>query len=199
MTSGKIFYMSKTYRLIPLIDLNIETQLQVLEIRNEEHIRKWLFTENLISVEDHFAWIEQLKNDKSQMCYIIINKEDQPLGAVNIKNIDKKNEIAELGFYKNQNINEKGLMTKSLSTAIDYSFDVLGLEKIYSEVFEGNTKSLAIHKRLLFLEEGFMRSHKIKGGRRIGVHLFGLLKDEWKINKEKINIRNDIHVEINNV
>jgi UDP-4-amino-4,6-dideoxy-N-acetyl-beta-L-altrosamine N-acetyltransferase len=191
--------MSKTYRLFQLIDLNKETQLQVLEIRNEEYIREWMFTGNKINSEEHFAWIEWLKNDKSQICLIIINEEDQPFGAVNIKNIDKKNEIAELGFYKSQNIIEKGLMTKSLSTAIDYSFKTLGLEKIYSEVFEGNTKSLAIHKRLLFTEEGFMRLHKVKGGKRIGVHLFGLLKDEWKNGENNINIRKDIIIEIKNV
>jgi ribosomal-protein-serine acetyltransferase len=199
MILRKIFYLSTTYRLIPLIDLNEETQLQVLEIRNEEYIREWMFTENKINVEDHFVWIERLKNDKSQICLIIINEEEQPFGAVNIKNIDKENKIAELGFYKSQKINEKGLMTKSLSTAIDYSFNTLGLDKIYSEVFEGNIKSLAIHKRLLFTEEGFLRLHKIKGGKRIGVHLFGLLKNEWKMDKEKINIRNDINVEIDNV
>ena len=191
--------MSKTYRLIPLIDLDKATQLQVLEIRNEEYIREWMFTENIINAEDHFAWIERLKTDKSQICLIIIDEKDQPFGAVNIKNIDKQNEIAELGFYKSQYIDEKGLMTNSLSTAIDFSFNVLRLEKIYSEVFEGNTKSLAIHKKLLFTEEGFLRLHKIKRGRRIGVHLFGLLKDEWENGKNKINIRNDIIVEIKNV
>jgi UDP-4-amino-4,6-dideoxy-N-acetyl-beta-L-altrosamine N-acetyltransferase len=191
--------MSKTYRLIPLIDLIKETQLKVLEIRNEEYIREWMFTGNKINAEDHLAWIERLKNDKSHICLIIINEEEQPSGAVNIKNIDKVNKIAELGFYKSQNINEKGLMTKSLSTAIDYSFNTLGLEKIYSEVFEGNIKSLSIHKRLLFTEEGFLRLHKIKGKKRIGVHIFGLLKNEWKISNEKNNIINDIIIEMKNV
>ncbi|WP_461255402.1 UDP-4-amino-4,6-dideoxy-N-acetyl-beta-L-altrosamine N-acetyltransferase [Treponema sp. R80B11-R83G3] len=191
--------MSKTYRLIPLIDLDKETQLKVLEIRNEEYIRAWMFTGNKINADDHLAWIERLKNDKSQICLIIIDEDDKAFGAVNIKNIDKENKIAELGFYKSQNINEKGLMTKSLSTTIDYSFNNLGMEKIYSEVFDGNIKSLAIHKRLLFTEEGFLRLHKIKGGKRIGVHLFGLLKDEWETGKKKINIRDDIIVKINNV
>ena len=191
--------MSKTYILIPLVDLDRAIQLQVLEIRNEENIREWMFTENVINAEDHFAWIERLKNDQNQICLIIVDENTQPFGAVNIKNIDKKNKIAELGFYKTQNINEKGLMTKSLSAVIDYSFDILGLEKIYSEVFEGNTRSLKIHKRILFSEEGFLRSHKIKEGRRIGVHLFGLLKDEWKNGKEKLNAGNDIIVEVKNV
>jgi UDP-4-amino-4,6-dideoxy-N-acetyl-beta-L-altrosamine N-acetyltransferase len=191
--------MLKIYRLIPLVDLNKEIQLQVLKIRNEEYIRKWMFTENIISTEDHFAWIERLRNDQSQIYLIIVDDKSQPLGAVNIKNIDKKNKIAELGFYKSQSINEKGLMAKSLSTVIDYFFDILGLEKICSEVIDGNTRSIKLHKGLLFIEEGFLRSHKIKEKSRIGVYLFGLLKDEWKAGREKLNIRNDIILGIKNV
>jgi hypothetical protein len=37
------------YKLFPLIDLDKTTQLKVLEIRNEEYIRKWMFTGNKIN------------------------------------------------------------------------------------------------------------------------------------------------------
>jgi len=191
--------MDKTYKLIPLVDLDREAQLQVLKIRNEEYIRQWMFTGNEINIDDHFAWIEQLKTAKSQICLTIINDSKQPVGAVNIKKIDKDNGNAELGFYKSQNIDEKGLMTMSLSAVINYSFDILGLEKIYSEVFENNIKSINIFKRLCFMEEGFLRSHIVNNGKRIGIHLFGLLKNEWNMYRNKINSQNDFVVELNNV
>ena len=188
--------MLKTYKLIPLTALDKETQLQVLEVRNEDHIRKWVFTENKISPEEHFAWIEQLKNSQAQICLVITNDETQPLGAVTIKKIDIKNKNAEIGFYKSQYIIEKGLMTNSLYASIDFSFDTLGLEKIYTEVIEGNLKSLGIHKKLLFIEEGFLRSHINRDGIRTGVHLFGLLKNDWKIGKKNISLMNNIKVEM---
>jgi UDP-4-amino-4,6-dideoxy-N-acetyl-beta-L-altrosamine N-acetyltransferase len=191
--------MSKTYKLIPLVDLDREAQLQVLKIRNEEYIRQWMFTGNEINIEDHFMWIEKLKTDKSQICLTIINESIQPVGAVNIKKIDKNNGNAELGFYKSQNLDEKGLMTVSLSAVINYSFDILGLEKIYSEVFENNIKSINIFKRLFFMEEGFLRSHIIKDEIRIGVHMFGLLRNEWNMYRNKINSKNNFDVELLNV
>jgi UDP-4-amino-4,6-dideoxy-N-acetyl-beta-L-altrosamine N-acetyltransferase len=191
--------MPKIYRLIPLVDLDREAQLQVLKIRNEEHIRKWMLTKNEININDHFAWIEKLKNDQNQICLTIIDNNMQPVGTVNIKKIDKNNGNAELGFYKAQNNNEKGLMTMSLYAVINYSFDVLGLEKIYSEVFDGNIKSVNIHRKLSFVEEGFLRSHIVNNGKRIGIHLFGLLKNEWNIHRNKINTENDFLIEINNV
>jgi len=191
--------MSKTYKLIPLVNLDREAQLQVLKIRNEEHIRQWMFTGNEINIDDHFAWIEKLKNDKSQIYLAIVDKNIWPLGAVNFKKIDKINGTVELGFYKTQGHDEKGLMTKSLCKIINYSFDVLGLKKIYSEVLEGNIKSINIFKRLLFTEEGFLRKHIVNNGKRIGIYLFGLLKSEWNLNKNKIDTKNDLIVEIDNV
>ena len=191
--------MSKIYRLIPLINLDKTAQLQVLKIRNEKHIREWMFTGDEINIDDHFAWIEKIKNDQSQICLIIIDDNTQPIGAVNIKKIDKINKNAELGFYKSNDITEKGLMIKSLSVVISYSFDFLSLEKIYSEVFENNIKSLNVHRKLSFVEEGFLRSHIVNNGRRIGIYLFGLLKNEWNIYRNKIDLESDFVVEINNV
>ena len=188
--------MSKTYRLIPLVDLDRKIQLQVLNIRNEKHIREWMFSSEIISIRDHLTWIEKLKNNQSQLYLIIINDNTQPLGAINIKKIDKNNKNAELGFYKTQNFNEKGLMTKCLSTIINYSFDILGLEKLYTEVFEGNSKSINIHKKLMFVEEGFLRSHIIKGDVRIGVHLFGLIKSDWQYNINNTNTFNNMFITI---
>ena len=186
--------MSKIYRLIPLVYLDRKIQLQVLNIRNEKHVREWMYTQGTITTEEHLSWVEQLKNDQSQLYLIIVNDSTLPLGAVNIKKIDKTNKNAELGFYKTQNSNEKGLITKSLSAIINYSFNVLGLEKMYTQVFEGNLKSINIHKKLGFIEEGFLRSHIIKDGVRIGVHLFGLIKNEWQLNINHINVLNDIKI-----
>lgn len=184
--------MSRTYKLIPITDLAEPVQLRVLAIRNEEFIRQWMFTENLISASEHLAWIERLKTDSGQICFVVVDGDACPVGAVNLKKIDKSHKTAELGFYKTSDYSEKGLMAGCLSALINYSFDVLELEKIYSEVFEGNVKSIAIHKKLLFTEEGFLRSHIIKNGVRIGVNLFGLLKGEWLDGKDGINVRKDI-------
>ena len=184
--------MSKIYNLVPLINLSIDLQLQVLEIRNEEHIREWMFTQDTISADDHFNWIEKLKSDQSQICLIILDKKNIPVGSINLKKINKLNKNAELGFYKSNKHHEKGLMTKGLYMVIDYSFCVLELEKIYTEVFEENIKSINIHKKLMFTKEGYLRSHIINKGKRVGVHLYGLLKNEWEINTDKINVPNDL-------
>ena len=172
--------MSIVYKLIQLINLNKKLQLDVLLIRNDEFIRKWMLSEDIISIESHFLWIETLKTDKNQIHYAIIDNNNNIFGVVNLKNINMHNKTAELGFYKKQNNFNKGLMTKCLINFIDYAFNVLNLEKIYTEVLEGNDKSINIHHKLQFIEEGYLDSHIVKDGIRKGLHLFGLSSYSWK-------------------
>jgi UDP-4-amino-4,6-dideoxy-N-acetyl-beta-L-altrosamine N-acetyltransferase len=179
--------MLETYRLLRLVDLNKETQLDVLKIRNEESIRKWMFTDHIIDVNEHLSWIDGLKSDKSQMYLIIMDDNTIPHGAVYLSNIDICNKKSDLGFYGSPVNKKRGLITACLVTLIDYAFNVLGIEKISGEVLEENIMSFNLHKKLLFREEGFRRSHILRDGRRIGIHLFGLLKDEWLFEKSWFN------------
>jgi RimJ/RimL family protein N-acetyltransferase len=117
---------------------------------------------------------------------------------MNIK-IYINNLSAELGFYKSQKIYEKALMSMSLSKVNNYSFNILGMEEIYSEVFENNKKSINIFKRLCFMEESFLRSHIVSNGKRIGIHLFGLLKNDWNMYRNSINSENSFVLELVNV
>ena len=191
--------MLRTYKLVPLVELKRETQLQVLKIRNEEHIREWMYTQDIISINDHFSWIERLKEDQSRICLVIIKDNDQVFGVINLMNIDRINKRVEMGCYRTLKNTEKGLMNKCLSKVMDYSFFDLGMEKVYSEVFEGNIKSANMLTRILFVEEGFMRSHIILKKKRIGIHIFGLLKNDWQMGKNKLNTVNDIKIDITNV
>ena len=191
--------MSKIYRLVSIIKLDEQLQCQILKIRNEENVRKWMLNDNLINITDHLKWIENLRTDKSQLNFVIIDEDYFPIGSVNLKKINNLNKNSELGFYKTQNYTEKGIMTKCIYCLLNYSFSILKLNKIYSEVLEGNIKSINIHKKLSFNNEGFLRSQIFRDNKYIGLHLFGLLKNEWQLNQNNQNIRNDIQIEIMDV
>jgi len=189
--------MLKKYKIINIINLKRETQLNVLKVRNELLVRKWMYTENEIKEDEHFSWIESLKNNKKKICLIILTNDLQPVGAMNL-NFDKLNNIVEYGCYKSSLHNEKGLINKCLYNVIEYLFNNLGYDKIFSEVIEGNEKSLIMLKRVLFQEEGFLHSHIIKESKRLGIYIYSLLKNEWNNKKENCNFINDLEIEIVN-
>ncbi len=50
----------KKINLIPLGDLNTELQLNVRDVRNENEIRRWMYTDHIIGLNEHLDWINQI-------------------------------------------------------------------------------------------------------------------------------------------
>jgi UDP-4-amino-4,6-dideoxy-N-acetyl-beta-L-altrosamine N-acetyltransferase len=172
--------MQGPYKLVPVAELDGPARTRLLEIRNDESVRRWMLSDEEIGADEHLEWIARLRSDETQICLAIVGDDGVPLGSVNLKKIDRRHRTAELGFYRTREGGGKGIVTESLKVLINHSFDALGLEKIYSEVIEGNDRSVAMHERLSFAREGFLRSHIVRGDARIGLHLFGLLKGDWQ-------------------
>ncbi len=164
--------------LVPITSLATELQLRVRDIRNEESVRKWMYTDHVISTTEHLEWINNLKKDNRQIVFVVLSEKYTPLGVISINNIDYFHRKASWAYYLTQT--ERGGVGPSLEYFfINFVFDNLNLEKLNCEIIEGNFTIVKLHKKFFFQEEGFRRSDIIKNGVRIGVHLLGLTKQDW--------------------
>jgi len=183
--------MTNLYKLIPIVDLDKENQLIILKIRNEENIRKWMYTDQEISENEHFNWINKLKENNKMKVYAIMENGMEPIGAIYIVDIDNINKKANWGFYIGEKYQGTGIGVVFEIMFIEYCFNNLGLEKINCEVIEGNTSVIKLHEGLFFQKEGFLRKNIIKNGERIGVILLGLIREEWNNNYIEIRRKYD--------
>ena len=168
----------KTVHLSILTSLDTELQMSVREIRNEENVRKWMYTDHLISVNEHLGWITRLKQDDRQIVFVVLDHAGSPLGVVSVNAIDRLHKKADWAFYLTQSA--RGGLGSCLEYAfLDFVFDALKMEKLNCEVIEGNDAVVKLHKKFLFKEEGFRRSNIEKDGGRKGVHYLGLTKEDW--------------------
>jgi UDP-4-amino-4,6-dideoxy-N-acetyl-beta-L-altrosamine N-acetyltransferase len=124
------------------IDLTLDEKKEVLKWRNHLEIRKWMFDKNEISLKNHLAFIEKLRNDKTKIYFKV-----DDLGVINYK---IKNNIAEIGLHKNPYKQKVGniLMQK----LIDYGFNKLKVKKLILYVYEDNLKAINLYKKYGFKE-----------------------------------------------
>lgn len=171
--------MSKPISLVRLTSLDTHTQMQVREIRNEANVRKWMYTDHLISAEEHLAWIERLKHDTRQIVFVVLDEQNTALGLVSVNGIDQRHKKTDWAYYLTESA--RGGLGSALEFAfINYIFHTLGMEKLNCEVIEGNDPVVRMHKKFFFQEEGFRRANVLKDGVRIGAHFLGLTKTDWE-------------------
>lgn len=186
----------RTFTLKNICNCSTEQQGVVLEIRNEYNIRKEMYTDRLISNDEHYSYIENLRNDKSRVTFVVLSDNTDPVGVLSISQIDRTHLKCDWAFYLTSNT-RGGVGSAMELFLIDFVFDRLGMKKLNCEVIETNTAVVSLHKKFGFIEEGLRRSNIIKNGARVGVYLLGLTESDWR--QQRPNIKQQIGRKIENI
>ena len=179
-----IKYRKKT--LVELREIEFKDKDKLREWRNIPEISKYMYSDQLITVEEHEKWFNKIINDKSTKYWIIVcDKED--VGLVNLYDIDNQNSRCYWAFYiSSPNVRGKGVGSFVEYSVLNYVFDELDLNKLCCEVLGFNEPVLRMHKKFGFKEEGLFREHIIKNNKPHNVYCLAILRNEWNEIKPEI-------------
>lgn len=111
----------------------------------------------------------------------LIKQDDVPIGTCAFMNVDQRNRHAELSIV----IGEakqwgKGYGTQVMNQLLVWGFEGMNLERLYLRVFDFNARAIALYEKMGFKREGTMRKMVYRDGAYHDVHIYGLLRSEWK-------------------
>ena len=149
----------------------------VLTWRNHPNVRRYMFTQHEIGLDEHGQWFSKAKLDSSRRL-LIVEEERQGIGYVQFNSVAKCG-VADWGFYIRPEA-PKGTGIKLAITALNYAFCDLMLHKVCGQAIEYNKASVAFHQRLGFSLEGVLRDQQCVEGSYWNLHCFGLLSQEWQ-------------------
>jgi len=175
----------RAIRFVPLLDQDRETRMKLLAVRNEDSVRRAMFTDHVISTDEHLQWMTGLLSDRSRRVWVILGKADDVIGQVSLARLDRRQLTSDWAFFLSKS--QRGGLGFAVEFAfLNFLFDELGLVKLNCEVVEGNDAVLKLHDKFDFKKEGLRRSQVIKDGRRIDVHLLGLTREDWAAARNRI-------------
>lgn len=127
-----------------------ETDLPAtLAWRNQDHIRKWFLTSDLITPAQHLAWYERYKMRDDDFVFVIEETETlrRAVGQVSLYKVDWQAGRCEFGRLMIGDPEAAGLGLGRMATEclIGYAFSELALRELYLEVTSGNLRAIAIY------------------------------------------------------
>ena len=126
--------------------------------RNQDHIRRWFLTSDLISPEQHRAWFERYKDRDDDFVFVIEETEtlNRAVGQVSLYHIDWAAGRAQFGRLMIGDGHARGLGLAKLATAclVGEALTTWGLREVYLECLASNVPALAVYDACGFRQSG---------------------------------------------
>ena len=112
--------------------------------------------------------------------YLIISPSDEPVGFVNLKNIDREVSKGELSYFIDEACEGKGIISSAIQQTIKHAFADLELNKLFIRLSTINDRSRRVAERQGFRLEGTLRKDFLTGNDVLtDIYYYGLLREEW--------------------
>ncbi len=161
----------------------------LLAWRNADHIREFMANDHIITEDEHRDWYGGVVTDDTVQELIFLYLAI-PIGQLSISRIDEKNGTCYWGYSRGDDRAPKGSGTAMEYLALEHIFEVLKIRKLCGEVFPFNTRVLKVHSKFGWVEEGLLKSHRLKNGLFEDVICIAMFNDHW--NRIKLEMRKTI-------
>ena len=156
--------------------------------KNRNHIQKTfpvtLANSDSLKKAESFMVVNLEKEKNNEGFYFFARdiKSNDLIGYLCVKTIDYRISKCELGYFTDEDFQGKGITSKMVSNALDFSFNELKLNKVFICTSEINLASQRVALKHNFKQEGILRDEFRNGDVELqNTVYFGLLKSEYNI------------------
>lgn len=150
---------------------------------SRETLKVWLpWLDGIQTPDDseHFIdWCSILEIEKRARIFGVFYK-DMLVGTAGFNKIDERNRIAHIGYWLDNRVTGKGIMTSVVKKLVHHGFNDMGLNRIEIHCATENLKSQHIPHRVGFTKEGVTRETEWLYDHYVDHVIYGLLKSDLR-------------------
>lgn len=162
--------------------ISIQDTSNIVRWRNKDFVRKNLYSQDLISEEQHLSYFR--KYVETHQCYqYIICVDGIDVGTVFLKNFDSITKKAEFGIF----IGEETALghhygTRATELILQEAFQRYQLNRVYLTVFADNKKAISAYENAGFKVEGTFIDDFWDGSVYHDIVSMAILAKDWNLN-----------------
>lgn len=164
-------------------------ELRNLEQKDAKYMYEWMtdpeiycnfrFDHNKITFESCKEFIKNSINDEKNKNFAIVNDDDEYLGTVSLKNIDKENKNAEYAIAIRKEFHGTGIAKDATLVILKYAFKNLNLHKVYLNVLSENVRAIKFYEKIGFTYEGEFKKHLCINSEYKDLKWYGFFKENY--------------------
>jgi ribosomal-protein-serine acetyltransferase len=151
--------------------------------RNRSRLRNWLpWVTDTFSMSDLIEFVRQREFDNASRLSLTTNirYHGKICGAIGLHEIDERDRNTSIGYWLDEAYEGRGIMTRACRAILTEGFRQYKLHRIEIRCAVGNFKSMAIPRRLGFVEEGLLREAEWLYDHWVDLRVFSMLEQDWK-------------------
>ena len=175
--------------MIRLRNLEVKDVPFMLEWMHDPQIQK-CFQKNMLGMSQDEAEefcitsaynMRNKENECSYIHYAIFEEQDEYLGTISMKNIDRVSASAEYAISTRSCVQGRGVAQEATRLILQKGFNEMGLNRVYLNVLSDNTRAVRFYEKCGFVFEGEFREHIKLEGKLKSLKWFGMLKREFSM------------------
>jgi ribosomal-protein-alanine N-acetyltransferase len=129
---------------------------------------------------DAQKWIDFVIKNPGSLFFAIADSKELigAIGAVPYEDVHRY--TAEVGFWLAEPFWNKGILSEALKFFCSYLFSNYDFNRLTANVFEGNEPSKRVLEKNGFILEGTLKNGVYKENKFLDLHIYGLLKENFK-------------------
>ncbi len=162
----------------------------IVKWRNSDAVRRNLFTQSILTEQQHINYLKTKVESGSCVQYIIVSPDDNDIGTAFVKNIDLVNNKGEFGMFIGEPSGRgKGYAKTVVSKMLNIAFEELHLNRVYLTVMCDNISAIMSYKYAGFAVEGVMKEDyfRERDKKYIDIIFMGITQKMWIQNKNDIS------------
>jgi RimJ/RimL family protein N-acetyltransferase/peroxiredoxin len=166
-----------------LVDKNHTLEFFALIDRSRPYLREWLAWLDMTQTPtDLEKFLDRARREFEQKeSYALwIRHRQQIVGIIHLREIDRANRKAMIGYWVGQEFRGRGFAKKATRAICDFGFRELKLNRIEIRCATGNTASQAVPTALGFQREGVLRQNEWLYDHYVDHVVFSMLSRDWK-------------------
>lgn len=153
----------------------------VLQWRNRDEVRHNMYTNAIISMEEHIRWWHR-ESVNTATHLLIADVDGKAAGVVNFTHYTGEGGIASWAFYSGDT-QVRGIGSLMEVAALEYAFEVLKVRRLECEVLAFNYPVVRFHRKFGFKIEGIKQQAYQRDGELYDIYSLAMLADNWRFNQ----------------